>query len=72
MQCQGRLLIGVKLKIVENRDIASMRRDFKICTWSYFSVVEYIKLLSRNLIYINQFHFCHIKLIVSLHLSQVN
>ena len=48
MQCSGRLLIGVKLKIVENRDIVSMRRDFKICTWSYFSVEEYIKIVKQK------------------------
>ena len=48
MQCSGNLLIEVELKIVENRDIVSMRRDFKICTWFYFSVEEYIKIIKQK------------------------
>ena len=48
VQCKGRLLIGVKLKIFENRDIVSMRRDFKICICSYFSVEEYIKMIKQT------------------------
>ena len=31
-----------------NRDIVLMRRDFKICTWSYFSVEEYIKIIKQK------------------------
>ena len=37
-----------KLKIIENRDIVLMRRDFKICTWSYFSVEEYNKIINQR------------------------
>ena len=36
------------MKIAENRNIVSMRRDFKICTWSYFSVEGYIKIIKQK------------------------
>ena len=50
-----------------------MRRDFKILHLVlFFLLKDTSKLLVRDLIYINQLHFNHIKLIVSLHLSQVN
>ena len=34
--------------MVENRDMVSTRGDFKICTWSYFSVQEYIKIIKQK------------------------
>ena len=45
-----------------------IRRDFNIFTWSYFSVEDYIKYKSE---FSTTVSFYHIKLIVSLHLSQV-
>ena len=40
--------MGNKLKIVENREIVFMRKDYKICTLSYFSVEEYINIINQR------------------------
>ena len=48
-----------------------MREDFKICIWSYFSVEEYIKIIKQKFDLYKPTSFYHIKLKVSLHLSQV-
>ena len=49
-----------------------MRGILKFALGLIFLLKKTSKLFNRNLIYINQLHSYHIKLIVSLHLSQVN